>query len=210
MAPWKLPLVVAAIAVPIVGGFRVGGPGLGVAIGALAVLALLVFAARQRPREPIGVAPGEDARHTLIVVTCSIEEPDAVATIVREARLGGADGSADVRVLAPANIGFLDRWASDVAGARQQAQEKLVAAVAALAKAGVVAEGRVGDEDVVQAVEDQLQSYPADEVVLVSEAGAGVKDEDAARELGSRLRADFHHVALPQPESASGGNGPQS
>ena len=48
-----------------------------------------------------------------------------------------------------------------------------MATVAALAKAGVKAEARVGDEDVVQAVEDQLQTFPATEVVLVSADGDG-------------------------------------
>ena len=76
-------------------------------------------------------------------------------------------------VLVPARIGFLDRWASDVESARHQAQERLVATVAALAKAGIAAEARVGDEDIVQAIEDQLQSFPATEVVLVSGAGGG-------------------------------------
>ena len=34
LAAWKLPLIVAAIAVVIVGGFYLGGPGLGMAAGA--------------------------------------------------------------------------------------------------------------------------------------------------------------------------------
>ena len=76
-------------------------------------------------------------------------------------------------VLVPARIGFLDRWASDVEAARHRPSSNLVATVAALAKAGIAAEARVGDEDVVQAIEDQLQSYPATEVVLVSGADGG-------------------------------------
>ena len=52
MAPWKLPLIVAALVVPIVAGFLLVGPALGVALGALAVLGLLVVAARQRPARP--------------------------------------------------------------------------------------------------------------------------------------------------------------
>ena len=95
-------------------------------------------------------------------------------------------------MLAPARIGFLDRWASDVEGARQEAQRNLVATVAALAKDGIDAEARVGDEDFVQAVEDQLQSYAADEVVLVSVDDAGSDAaEPAAEELRSRLRAEL-------------------
>ena len=101
----------------------------------------------------------------------------------------------NVLVLAPARIRFLDRWASDVRPAREEAQRNLVATVAALAKAGVEAEARVGDEDVVQAVEDQLQTYPATDVVLVS-GGDGEADEEASAELSERLAAGFRHVVL--------------
>jgi hypothetical protein len=45
MAAWKLPLVVSAIALPIVAGFYVGGPGLGMAVGAVAIASLAENAA---------------------------------------------------------------------------------------------------------------------------------------------------------------------
>jgi len=200
MAPWKLPLVVAGIAVPVVLGFYVGGGGVGLATGALVAVAIVVYAALQKPRGPIGTAVAvDDGRHVLIVVADAVEEPGDVARIVGTAGLAGGGDDAEVRVLVPARIGFLDRWASDVEGARRRAQEKLVATVAALAKAGVAAEARVGDEDVVQAVEDQLQSYPATEVVLVSdggEQGEGDGSGAAVAELDARLQAEFHHVAL--------------
>jgi hypothetical protein len=198
MAPWKLPVIVAAIAVPIVGAFALGGGGVGVAVGALAAVAVVVVAARQRPRGPIGSAPAEDgSRQVLLVVTCAVEEPAAVREIAAAAGLDGGQGDAGVLVLSPAKLGFLDRWASDVEGARQAAQQNLVATVAALAKAGIVAEARVGDEDVVQAVEDQLQSFAASEVVLVSDEGEGEVDHSAAAvELESRLRVEFRHVVL--------------
>ena len=195
MAPWKLPLVVAALVVPIVAGFLTAGPALGVAVGALAVLALLVVAARQKPRGPIGSPPSsKGVRRVLIVAAAAVEDPGDVARVVRELDLEGSVGDDEVRVLVPARVGFLDRWASDVESARQSAQQQLVGTVAALAKAGVAAEARVGDEDVVQAVEDQLQSYPATAVLLVDEGGDG--EEDAAAELRTRLAADFHHLRL--------------
>jgi hypothetical protein len=194
MTPWKLPLVVAAIAVPIVAGFAVGGGG-GLAVGSVSVLAIVLFAIRAAPRGPIGSAEADDGRrHILIVSPGAVEDSADVARIAQAAAIGGAGGDAEVLVLVPARIGFLDRWASDVEGARHRAQQHLVATVAALAKAGVAAEARVGDEDVVQAVEDQLQSYPATEVVLVS--GEGEDAGEAAMELRSRLRAEFHHVRL--------------
>jgi hypothetical protein len=205
MTAWKLPLVVAAIVVPVVAGFLVGGPGVvGVAIGALAVLAILVVAVRQRPRGSIRPAPASDlARHVLVVTTCAVEDAAAVRQIAAAAELGTAgDGEeADVLILAPAQIGFLDRWASDVEPARREAQRRLVATVAALAKAGIGAEARVGDEDVVQAVEDQLQTFPATDVVLVL-AGPEQTEaaEEASAELESRLRARFRRVILGAEE----------
>jgi hypothetical protein len=202
MTAWKLPLIVAAITVPIVAAFavgsmiNVGGSGFGLAVAALVTATIVVIAARQRPRGPIESAPAEDARrHVLLVSTLAVEDPAAVAEISRAAELGTVPGDVDVLVLAPARIRFLDRWASDVQPAREAAQRNLVATVAALAKAGVEAEARVGDEDVVQAVEDQLQTYPATEVVLVSRGG-GEADEEASAELSERLAAGFHHVVL--------------
>jgi len=197
MAAWKLPVIVAALTLPIVGGFLVAGPALGVALGALAVLAILVMAARQRPRGPIG-APEDDGGHrrVLIVVTGGVDEPAAIEAIARAAGLDRRTDGDEILVLAPARIGFLDRWASDVEAAREVAQQSLVATVAALAKAGVAAEARVGDEDVVQAVEDQLQSFAASEVVLVSHGADDEAVDAAAAELGLRLRAEFRHVRL--------------
>jgi hypothetical protein len=202
MAAWKLPLIVAGLALPMVaaflaGAYLVGGPALGFAAGALAVVVLLVVAARQRPRNPIGAEPdGSGAvRRALVVAACPIEGPGAVAAVARELGTESGATAPQVRVLAPASIGFLDRWASDVEAARRRAQERLVASVAALATAGVDAEARVGDEDLVQAVEDQLESYAADEVILISaredEAGGAAADE-----LRSRLRPRFRHLQM--------------
>ena len=200
MDPWKLPLTVAGVVVPTAAAFMLGGPGVGVAVGALAAVALVAFAVRQRPEGSIASAGRKDARrHVLVVAADGLESPADVAQVIRLAGIRGGDGAEDeVRVLVPARIGFLDRWASDVEDARHHAQQRLVVTVAALARAGVAAEARVGDEDIVQAVEDQLQSYPATDVVLVSGEGEG--EREAAAALRSRLRAEFHHVRLAQQE----------
>lgn len=200
MAPWKLPILVIAIAVPTVAAFYVGGPGVGVAIGALVAVVIVVAAVRARPRGAIGAVPGPASRRRLLVVAgCRVEDPGVIAKIAAAA--GIADGrQAEVLVLAPARIGFLDRWASDLEGARRQAQRNLVITVASLAKAGVAAEARVGDEDLVQAVEDAVQSFAATEVILVSAGGDhDTAAADAARELGSRLRAPFLNLRVSDP-----------
>jgi hypothetical protein len=200
VAPWKLPWVVAAIAVPIIAGFYLAGPGLGLAVGALGVAALILITVRQRPQDAIGqpVAPDE-RRHLLVALSRAADEQSAVEEIAAEVERGGEE-PAEVLVLSPARLGFLDRWASDVEPARREAQGRLVVTVASLAKAGIAAEARVGDEDLVQAVEDQLQSFPATEVVLVTgDAEEDPEGEAAAAELGSRLRAKLRRIVVRAP-----------
>jgi len=198
VASWKLPLLVIAIVVSIVGGFLLGGPGVGVAIGALTGVLLIWIAARMRPRGGIGESPDPLVRRRLLVVVSRpVEDPATTAAIATEAGVDGVRDLAEVMILAPARIGFLDRWASDLEAARHEAQKTLVISVASLAKVGVVAEARVGDEDIVQAVEDQVTSFAASEVILVTASD----EEDpaaaeAATELASRLRTGFRRLVI--------------
>jgi hypothetical protein len=198
VAAWKLPLIVAAIAVPVVAAFMLAGPALGVAAGALVAVAIVYVAARQGPGGTIVPAAANDARrHLLLVVSRAVEGERAVAEIVARAAATAAEPAAEVLVLAPTEIGFLDRWASDLEPARRAAQRNLVLTVAALAKAGVAAEARVGDEDLVQAVEDQLRSFPATEVVLATgEPAEDEAGEGAASELAARLQAGFSRIVV--------------
>lgn len=198
MAPWKLPLIVFAIAVPIVVGTLLGGPGVGVALAGLAGVALVYWAVQLRPRGDIGEAPDSQVRRRLLVVVgLPVEDEATTSAIAAEAGIDGSRDLAEVMVLSPLRIGFLDRWASDLEPAREEAQKILVISVASLARVGVVAEARVGDEDIVQAVEDQVGSYAATEVILVTAPDA--EDPDAARaaaELAGRLRTGFRRLVV--------------
>jgi hypothetical protein len=196
VAPWKLPLIVTAIVVPIVVGILLTGPEAGLALGALVSVVLVYVAVQMRPREEIGEPPDPLLRRRLLVVVSRpVEDPATTTAIAGEAGVDGSRDLAEVMILAPARIGFLDRWASDLEPAREEAQKALVVSVASLAKVGVVAEARVGDEDIVQAVEDQVGSFKATEVVLVT--GTDEEDPaaaDAAAELADRLRTGFRRV----------------
>jgi hypothetical protein len=82
VSPWKLPLLVAAIAVPIALAFLAAGPAFGVAAGALAAVAIVVFAVRQRPREALEPAAEADgARRVLVVVGDPLEDSRALDEI---------------------------------------------------------------------------------------------------------------------------------
>jgi hypothetical protein len=201
LAAWKLPPIVAAIAVSIVGGFYLGGPGLGLAVGALAAATIVVMAVRHPPVYPIVPAPARDSRdHLLVVVSEPLEDSGAIEQIANAVHAGSRDQAApEVVVLALARDRLLDRWASDVGPARARARRTLVMSLASLAGAEVAASARIGAEDPVEAVEDQLRSYPATAVVLVS---GGPKDDAAAQELEWRLQAPLHHLRCGTSKSA--------
>jgi nucleotide-binding universal stress UspA family protein len=72
----------------------------------------------------------------------------------------------EVRVICPALNTKIKYWISDEDEARRQAQERLDAVLAQLAREGVEARGDIGDSDPVQAIEDALRLFPADEVIV--------------------------------------------
>lgn len=192
MAAWKPPLIIAAVAVSIVGGFYLGGPGLGMAVGALAATAIVVMAVRNPPRRPIVPPASRDHRDHLLVVAGEPLEDSVVIEEIACAAQPPEGPAAEVVVVAPARNSFLDRWTSDVAPGRERAQRSLVLSLASLATAGVDASARVGDEDLVQTVTDQLRDYPATGVILVS--GGDDAGGAEARELRRRLRTPFRHL----------------
>ncbi len=187
LRPWALPLIVLALIVPSVAAFSIAGPQLGLAVGALTVAALILVAARARFEEEIEVAPQTDARYRLLVVAPDpVEDPgtvERIAAVIEEGRRHSS-GEPQLRVLAPARMSTLDRWASDVRSARLHAQRALALSIASLAAAGFDATGKVGDADPVQAIEDELRTFPAREVVL---AGDSSFEPGEVEELRRRL-----------------------
>jgi hypothetical protein len=193
LAAWKLGPIVAAITTSIVGGFYLGGPGLGMAVGASAAATILVLAARKPPLGPIVAPVATDlCRHLLVVLEAPLQSPAEIRAVVEATRFGTADVfEPDVLLLAPCAGRAIDRWTSDLGPAREQAQRNLVLSVAALAGAGVTATARAGDEELVQAVEDTLRSFPATEVVLAGGDPERYAGDRRVEELRSRLQVPF-------------------
>ena len=198
---WMLPLIVAALAVPIIAGFFVAGPPLGLALGAIAVAVLLLLAARATYDEPIETPAAPDSRYRVLVVADEpVDDPAVVGQISAIAEEGRAvldrEQDPQVLVLAPARIALLDRWASDLGEAREAAARVLAISLASLAAAGIDARGSVGDPDPVQAITDELASFPAREVLLVPGPGLGGAE---AEEVGRRLDRPVR-LLHPQPK----------
>ena len=191
---WALPLIVLGLTVPGSVAFILAGPGVGLAVGALATAAVIVFAATRYPDEPIEVADVEDRHRRLLLVAIEpVDEPRAVEEVLAVAR-AGADQDPEVLVLAPALNSTLSHWTSDVERSRLDAQRKLVLTVGALAAAELEARGAVGDPDPLQAVEDTLRDFAADEVIVAIPPG---EPEGRARSLLSELRRRLDRPVHP-------------
>jgi hypothetical protein len=132
----------------------------------------------------------------LLVVTTVPVEGDALRERVR-AHTGTEE--AEVRVVAPASdVSPLEWLASDEDDARGEAAEKAEESARALAPEARVTEAGVGDTDPVQAIEDALREFPADELLVVTRRGdeAGWLEKDAAREALERFDVPVTHLVV--------------
>jgi hypothetical protein len=202
---WMLPLIVIALVLPGSVGFIIAGPGVGLAIGALAAASVVVFAASKRPDEPIEVASSADQHRRLLLVAIEpVDEPIAIEG-VRTAALSGADDDPEVLVLAPAFNSPLSHWASDVGRSRLDAQRTLVLTVGALAAAEVEAHGTVGDPDPLQAIEDTLRDFAADEVIVaLPDTEQAVDAQGLVAELRRRLDLPVHPLVSGSAVGSAG------
>jgi hypothetical protein len=183
--PFAIPLIIAAIGVPIVAAMALAGSfgaGLGMAVGAVAATSVLVFAARAKPQPKLEVAAADEDGYRVLVLAVAEATPEAAQRIV------DITGSpSDVRLLVPVPSHRLDRWLSAEDAARREAQARLARSAGALVAAGLPVSGSVGDPDPAQALEDELRGYPADEVVLLTAGGRDPLAKVEAR-LGLPLR----------------------
>jgi hypothetical protein len=76
------------------------------------------------------------------------------------------DVRAEVLVCTPALNSRLRFWASDEDSARASAQQRLDASLDRLRSLGIHASGEVGDANPLQAMEDALRTFGADEIII--------------------------------------------
>jgi hypothetical protein len=77
-----------------------------------------------------------------------------------------AGGDAEVLVVAPALNSRLRYLFADVDHARELAEQRLAGSIQTLRANGIEARGAVGDSNPVQAIEDALFEFDADEIVI--------------------------------------------
>jgi len=129
----------------------------------VAGLVYLVRAHRNEPPRRVATRQGsENVRRILVVANETVGgEP------LREEIRRKAEGLEEqVLVISPALNSPLKHWASDEDGARVQAQHRLDASLARLRELGVDATGEIGDAEPLQAIEDALRLFGADEIII--------------------------------------------
>ena len=128
----------------------------------LTVAALLALRGGRQRRDSLRVDSSvDDTRRLLVVANETVGGRELLELVRERARPGTV-----VRVVSPALNSRVRTWTSDEDGARDAAQRRLDASLGRLAEVGVSADGEIGDGDPVQAIEDSLRDFPADEIVL--------------------------------------------
>ena len=139
---------------------------LGLVVFVALTVAAIWFWMRSRSNEPVMKASvtqvGHDERRILVIANETVGG-DELLSILRCKAEGVAER---ILVVSPALNSHVRHWASDEDGARAAAQERLDASLAQLRLDGVQAEGEVGDGDPLQAIEDALRTFGADEIVI--------------------------------------------
>lgn len=134
------------------------------------------------------------ARRLLVVTTAPVEGE----SLREQVRRHSGTEDAEVRVVATASdLSPLDWLATDEDEARAEAAERAGEVGRAVAPDAAV-ETEVGDADPVQAIEDALRTFPADELLLVTrrEDEAGWLEEGTAGEALARFSLPVTHLVV--------------
>ena len=139
--------------------------GLAVFIVLTAGGAWYLLTRRSDEEQPERQAPAAhaDAEHRILVVANETVGGSVLLGTIRERAAGR---TVRVRVVCPALNSPLKHWVSDEDAARGAAEARLERSLASLRAAGLGADGEIGDDDPIQAIEDALRTFAPDELIV--------------------------------------------
>ena len=154
----------------------------------------------RRGQSPRPHAAGE--RRILVVANETVGGHALRSTILAKS----LDVREEVLVVTPALNSPLRHWVSDEDGARAAAQERLDISLAQLAEAGVQARGEVGDGDPLQAMEDALRTFGADEIVISThpEGRSNWLERGIVEKARERFAVPITHVVVDLEREEAG------
>ncbi|MBA3244319.1 MAG: hypothetical protein H0T61_03995 [Actinobacteria bacterium] len=148
------------------------------------------------PRERTSVPHrGDDDERRILVVANETVGGRELLDVLRSKAEGVRE---QVLVVTPALNSPVRTWASDEDGARAAAQGRLEASLARLARDGIQARGEVGDGDPLQAIEDALRTFGADEIVISThpEGRSNWLERNVVAQARDRFDVPITHVVV--------------
>jgi hypothetical protein len=168
------------------------------ALIALVVVVVIVGRRHQHPSEldaPVtGARPSGDGKHRVLVISDGTSTSE---TFHAEVTGRAAGKPVEVLVVVPALGSRLSHWTGDD-HARHDAEANLDQTVSGLSAAGVAARGEVGSDDPIQATDDALREFAADEIVFATHPDdhANWKERGVVEIARGRYDLPVAHVAV--------------
>jgi hypothetical protein len=170
-----------------------------VPVSAIVALVLWALFGGRRPASEVpvrAVRPHDPASRRVLVVADESCEPDDLRDPL--ARSAGPRVT-EAFVVAPALASRLGRWTGDER-AYEAARAHLETTLAALRELGIYARGHLGSSDPIEAADEALREFPADELVFATRGAGGNRLEADLLELArSRYRLPVSQIEITQP-----------
>ncbi|HEY7706326.1 MAG TPA: hypothetical protein VH968_04080 [Gaiellaceae bacterium] len=170
---------------------------LGVAVFVVLTLIAIyavVHARREPPRQAVIRPSGPGERRILVIANETVG-----GSPLRDLIHSRSEGVEEVvRVVCPALMSPVRYFASDEDGPRAAAQERLERSLSRLRELGITAAGEVGDADPLQAIEDALRTFGADEVIISThpEGRSVWLEKGVVRSARERFDVPITHVVV--------------
>ena len=143
------------------------GTWAGVIVFLVLTLAAAVYVVRahrsEPPRQSVPSRRGSESERRILVIANETVGGERLRDEIKQRSEGYEE---QVLVVTPALNSPLRHWASDEDRARVAAQERLNASLDRLRSLGIDAKGEVGDGEPLQAMEDALRLFGADEIII--------------------------------------------
>jgi hypothetical protein len=211
---FRFTLIVAILLAPIalVAVIWSTGAALAVAGGlALGLVFGLFVLRRSEPSEKAELRPRrEDGIHRILVVA---NETMAGRALQSEISSHSQGERTELRVVVPALNSKIKHWTNEEDQARAEAQQRLERLLEGLRSQGLEAGGDIGDADPVQAMEDALRLYSADEVIISTHppGRSNWLEHDVVSRAQERFDLPVTHVVVDlEREQAGTGASPTS
>ena len=161
-------------------------------------LAIVVWWAMARSADrppPTGPSAHAAGERRILVVANETVEGQKLRSLIEER---SSDTNTVILVCTPALNSRLRYWASDEDGARDAAQERLDASLERLRSLGIDASGEIGDANPLQAMEDALRTFGADEIIISThpEGRSNWLERGVVEHARERFTVPVRHVVV--------------